>query len=467
MATFYQSDSIPEAQRSSLVVPRPVDTLMLVSGIIYYSTSATVAAYTEYCPQCAEIADTKSIDFDNGDVVFTSDSPNVRVSGTGALIYLDNFVQSYGTDADFSASYNSAGNSMNWTGANVAGNTAAFSVVTGNSAGGNSGNIVLTTGTAAGTRGVVDINAATIDLATQATTTLIPDNTSGAWILSEGGTTPYVFATTLNGNEVLGLSAVVPTVVQPLTRIGSPGNATEADGINSGTRWVVIESFAQRPQLAASIANTNASKTTEIVGTNAADLGAVFATGGGIALTTAAADNDQMVIRGNTVGADNSQAPLTGTNWSTNDEIRIRCNLRINNVSDTRWGAGFKLTVPTGGGAVPLDTGTDADQVWFGFSTTDNAFGTGANWAAVVSIANTDTPTDTGVVAAAGNIRLVIDVDSSRVCRFFINGALVHTTAALTAGVNFIPFAGLQAEAALASPTGTVQWMAVSKNFTP
>ena len=45
MATFYKSNSIPEAIADSLVVPRPVDTLVLNGGKLYRSTSATVATY--------------------------------------------------------------------------------------------------------------------------------------------------------------------------------------------------------------------------------------------------------------------------------------------------------------------------------------------------------------------------------------------------------------------------------------
>lgn len=79
----------------------------------------------------------------------------------------------------------SSGNATSTLG--VSGSTGNVSLVSGNSDDANSGSIVLTTGTAAGTRGVLDINIATIDTQTQATQWLALDNTAAAFQIGSTG----------------------------------------------------------------------------------------------------------------------------------------------------------------------------------------------------------------------------------------------------------------------------------------
>jgi hypothetical protein len=68
-----------------------------------------------------------------------------------------------------------------------------------------------------------------------------------------------------------------------------------------------------------------------------------------------------------------------------------------------------------------------------------------ATWSAVTSRAGTDTVTSTGItVAASTKYRLVIKIDSARVPRFYINGRLVVTGAALTDAIDLIPYIGIQ-----------------------
>ena len=50
MATFYKSDSIPEAVADLLTVPRPVGTMVLNNAILYRSASASVASYSVISP---------------------------------------------------------------------------------------------------------------------------------------------------------------------------------------------------------------------------------------------------------------------------------------------------------------------------------------------------------------------------------------------------------------------------------
>lgn len=207
-----------------------------------------------------------------------------------------------------------------------------------------------------------------------------------------------------------------------------------------GTRYELQEHFHQRPAIAADIANTNASKTWEVAGTAAATAGAVFYAGGGIQLTTTATDGDQEIIWPNTTGNNDSQSPWMGTTWDSADELEFRCNIRVTDVTLLRMACGLKLTTT-------LDTSTDDDQIYFGASEDDHAYGANDNWWVVCSIATNDTQTDTGIAAmAAGDVRFVIRIGSDRTAKCYINGVLVHTTAALTAGVALIPFVGVQTE---------------------
>ena len=48
------------------------------------------------------------------------------------------------------------------------------------------------------------------------------------------------------------------------------------------------------------------------------------------------------------------------------------------------------------------------------------------------------------VVAVSTTYRFRIEIDDSRKAHIYINDALVHTTAALTDDINFIPFIAIQ-----------------------
>lgn len=342
--------------------------------------------------------------------------------------------------------------------AGTSGSSGNVTLASGPSADANSGNVTVQTGTAGGTRGSFVIDAPTVDLANVSGSSpvafSIRDNSSSSVAFAQSSN-PYIVLDTTNTAEAIAIGARTATQVQQRIIVGGPASSIEADGINLGSRFVVAENFAQRPLLAASIAATNASKTTEIQGTNAADAGSLFASTGGIQITTTAADNDQMIITGNTTGADNSQCPLLGTAWNTASQLRIKVLLRVVDTANVRFKIGLMLTNA-------MDVGTDADQVYFGFSQADNIFGTGANWAAGYSIAGADTDADTGIAVAAGLVQLVIDIDSLRVARFFINRQLVATSAALTSLSTLKPFIGLQTESTVAR-TATVVGLAVSQ----
>lgn len=344
----------------------------------------------------------------------------------------------------------------------VSGSSAILLLTTGNSDDANSGNLQLSTGTAAaGTRGTLDVDIATIDLSTQATDLTIIDNVGASLRILQGANV-YIGIDTTNNAEVITLgrapSAAGPNAAVDVATVG----AITTNGTDFGTRLSIVEEFTQRSGIAADVGiGFNVSFVT--LGTNSTSALCTFATGGGITLTTGALINDQMCVRGHTTAG---QSIWTGTNWSTNDGVRWKCNVRSPATITTMVAAaGLKLSLAAG--ATLFDNATDADQVYFGFSTDARYGGVAANWTAVIRIGGASTNADTTVVfAASTNFRLVLDIDSARVARFYINGVLRVTSGALTAAVNLLPFAGVEALAAAAARAITVQRMGISKLLT-
>lgn len=226
-------------------------------------------------------------------------------------------------------------------------------------------------------------------------------------------------------------------------------------------RYELFERFEKRPVLAATLdpatvnqaalrLYTGANKNWSISGTNAANAGSALDVDGGIALATAGADNDQMIL--SPAAAINSvdQTPWRKVEWEPEHELRLDWIIELPALTNILVHAGFGLTAA-------LDLTTDADQCKFQFST-EGATST-ANWTAATSIGGTDVEADTGVAAAASkSIRLGLTVSSLRIPRFYINGVKVYTGSALTAGANLVPFAGAQALAAAAK---TVKYRSV------
>ena len=58
---------------------------------------------------------------------------------------------------------------------------------------------------------------------------------------------------------------------------------------------------------------------------------------------------------------------------------------------------------------------------------------------------DSDTSTDTGVPAKVAKTHLAITIDADRVARFYIDGNLVETTAALADTHDLIPYIGVHA----------------------
>jgi hypothetical protein len=212
-------------------------------------------------------------------------------------------------------------------------------------------------------------------------------------------------------------------------------------------RYDLVEKFQKRPALNAVIAldeNSNAAahaaaqianKDFEVLGTNMTTALVTFADGGGITLTTAGADDDQGILLAH---LDTNQTSWASTKWNTADECIFETVIETGaSIASYQIWAGLKLT----------NTGTiatDNDQCFFTFNVENTTSAT--QFVCVTSRSGTDTETASGVtVAAATSYHLKIVIDSARVPRFYINGVLAVTAAALTDDVDLKPYIGVQA----------------------
>ena len=189
----------------------------------------------------------------------------------------------------------------------------------------------------------------------------------------------------------------------------------------------------------------------EVTGTNAVSASVSVVNTGGILLTTAGAANDQVILGPHSTSSLSGWAAAWNTSKSPVWECRVEAGADI--VNSIIW-AGLKLT------STPVAT-TDEEQVFFRYETAANANAV----LFISSIANTDVSTNTGVAVANGTaLHFQIWIDGSRIARAYINGTLVHTTAALTADTDLIPFVGVQSKDAAAASL-LVRGQSISKDF--
>lgn len=173
----------------------------------------------------------------------------------------------------------------------------------------------------------------------------------------------------------------------------------------------------------------------EILGTNGTSALATYNVEGGINLTTNTTSGDQMIL---VPHLDTDQSAWGTVTWGTDKAPEWECFIKTTAdiVGCVIW-AGLKLTNTS-------VVATDDNQCMFRFADADAAV-----WRAISSRAGTDTTTSTGItVAASTKYHLAIKVDTSRVPRFYINGQLVVTGAALTDAIDLIPYIGVQTTAA-------------------
>jgi len=193
----------------------------------------------------------------------------------------------------------------------------------------------------------------------------------------------------------------------------------------------------------------------EILGTNSTSALSTFAAEGGITITTDVLAADQMILAPH---LDANQSGWTQVTWGTDQSTRWECRLRTGaSIADAIIWAGLKLTNT----AVTI---TDANQVFFRY---EEGVVTG-NWQAIDSIANVDNAVDSSVTVAINtDYHLVIEIDSARLARFYIDGVLISTSAALTTAVDLIPYIGVEVQAGgvAGAKAVTVRGQAISRSF--
>ena len=224
------------------------------------------------------------------------------------------------------------------------------------------------------------------------------------------------------------------------------------------------------------VAELVANKDFELIGEHHTDGTVEFSsTIAGFNITTAGADNDQMIIQPH---ADTNQSAWNNLRWATQDEVIWECALYTSGsiVTMAFW-AGLKTsTVGT--------YATDDNKAYFLFSTNDDigALTTNANLHFVYSVSGTDYITDLGIAVAANTIyKLKIVIDSDRRVSVYVNGkvyGLVTTDLAggttqtntgqkslvLTTGIALKPYIGLQTLAGVTSNI-TVCYQKISRTI--
>lgn len=210
--------------------------------------------------------------------------------------------------------------------------------------------------------------------------------------------------------------------------------------VGGGDRYLLEEYFSQTPGLNADLASAveatrvPRNKHFEVLGTNATSALVTFGTvTGGIVLTTAGADDDQIIILPH---LDTAQTAWANVLWGTENQTEWECCIRTGaSIATLLIWAGLKLT------NTPV-IATDDNQTFFRYSTDDSD----TNWRCISSIGGTDTNTDSGIVVAVNTVyRFRVRISDSRSAQFYINDVLITTTAALTNDVDLIPYVGIQA----------------------
>lgn len=204
---------------------------------------------------------------------------------------------------------------------------------------------------------------------------------------------------------------------------------------------------------AAHLASNIADPDFELLGTNAVSGSSAFYAEGGIALVTAGAADDQVILLPH---LDTNQTAWTGVTWGTDKQTEWECDLTTGaNITNVIIWAGLKLTnTPT--------VATDNDSVFFRYEDDVNS----GKWQTNYSIGGNATTADAGVAAVAINTRyhLKITIDSSRIARMYVNGTLAATSTALTDATDLIPYIGIENDGgAGAAKTLRVHGQAISR----
>ncbi len=224
-------------------------------------------------------------------------------------------------------------------------------------------------------------------------------------------------------------------------------------GLNPN-RYLLVEYFEQLPQSNGTIdgawtteAVRLVNKHFELKGTGASDDDVTFSTTeAGLLLTTDPGANQQVIILPH---LDTNQTAWTGILWGNENQVVWEAVVRTGaSIASVIIWAGLKLTEVNA-------VATDDDQAYFRFD------GNVANWEATYTVGDAeDFELDTGVtVVASTTYYFRIEIDSSRIPHFFINGVEVATGTALTDDIDLIPYIGVDGS----SKTLTVVSTAISR----
>lgn len=241
----------------------------------------------------------------------------------------------------------------------------------------------------------------------------------------------------IEGGRVSGID-VLETVEggRLINRAMSTGVYPSLSNLRHEMRWVAGEDG--KPGLNADLDDTDeavrvrTSRVFEILGNNATSVLCTHNVGGGVRLTTAGADGDEMILVPHLDANQTGWDDMTG---DTGEEVHWGTMIRTSSllVTNTIIWAGLKLTNTE----VEI---TDADQVYFRYEDDVNS----GNIQFIYSIGGTDVEVDTGVaVVIDQNLHLKIVIDSLRIARGYINGVLVGTSTALTDSIDLKPYVGV------------------------
>ena len=190
----------------------------------------------------------------------------------------------------------------------------------------------------------------------------------------------------------------------------------------------------------------------ELLGVNAVSGSSSFNAEGGITLTTAGADGDQVIL---VPHLDANQSGWSQFTWGTDKEVGWSCHVQTGaNITNAVIWAGLKLTNVS-------VTATDADQIFFRYE--DDVLG--GDWQAIYSVGGADSAMDTNVaVVLSTAYELAITIDSSRIARMYLDGVLKATSAdSLTDATDLIPYIGVEADGAAAAKALTVYGQSISR----
>ncbi len=211
-----------------------------------------------------------------------------------------------------------------------------------------------------------------------------------------------------------------------------------------------VESFARVPGINADI-TIAFNPDFEILGTAAVSADVAFNAEGGITLSTHGGATDSTILLPH---LDTAQSNWKSTTWGTDQQTHWGCTIRTPAaLTNTTFWAGLKLT------NTPV-VATDNDQAFFRYQA-----GTDTTWVANYSIGNADTSTAVGpTVAVSTEYRLWVTIDSARRAHFFVNGAQLLVSTALTDATDFIPYIGVLSATSATAKSLVVRSCFISRN---